>query len=264
MLENSTRLLVLLRGVAFRSEGRGHFASDTQMYDEQLLALERIHAFVVMPARAAGWHPTISADLVMPDSMHTLWHNASAQAKIAVPDARILPRHQHAEQVANIQASLLHAARHLQSAGVLLLLRVDLVLKAPLPMPRPHEMSACVRVPFDMIECESSQQKYEQRLGLRSVSDAIIWVPAATAAVFTKAISSQQHTTNLHSLHTYGLNIELMLPGMHHETNTNSDWNPLFYIIGRPHASFESRQEKLIRNPERYSCNTTLIARRLR
>lgn len=262
MLENSTRLLVLLRGVAFRSEGRGHFASGAQAYDEQWLALERIHDFVVMPARAAGWHPAVAADLVMPDSMHTLWHNASARAKIPVLDARILPRHQYAEQVANIQASLLYAAKHLESAGVLLLLRVDLVLKAPLPMPRPNEMSASVRVPFDMIECPSSQQqKYGQRLGLRSVSDAIIWVPAATAAVFTKVISSQQHATNLHSLHMHGLSIELMLPGMHHETNTNSDWNPLFYIIGRPHASFESRQEKLKRNPERYACNTTLIVR---
>ena len=64
------------------------------------------------------------------------------------------------------------------------ILRVDLVLKMPLPMPTPSDPAATVRVPFDLFASE-----HEAGGCSRSNADTILWVPSSTHNLFASSHS---------------------------------------------------------------------------
>ena len=216
-------------------------------------ALRSITTFVLHPATRAKWHAVIAADVVVPKQLEALWYNATAALSTPLAAQRLSPRHLGHSQVASIASSIRWSVSLLQTAGTLLLLRVDLVLKAEVP--------AClvghcqnVRVPFDLIECD------DDNMAFRALSDAILWIPAAAFAPFDSMLLRGNHQGHsLHSMHMEtGLEtVDVMLPGFQGDTNTDADWNPLFYIIGREHATLQAREEKLHMNPNMYSCNSS-------
>ena len=52
--------------------------------------------------------------------------------------------------------------------------------------------------------------------------------------------------------------VDVMLPGFHGDSNTDLDWNPYYYIIGRPNATLHDRQKAIRQEPELYACNASM------
>lgn len=248
-MKSSATLLVLLRGVAFRAGGRSHWSSAKETFVNQMAAMRSIDTYVLRPAALSKWHCKIAADVVVPAHLESLWQHVTAVLSAPLTAQRVTPKHLGSSQVASIASSMKWAAHLLEGAGALLLMRVDLMLQSELPI---CHVGHCerLRVPFDM--CEKDDEGHLTR----SVSDVIIWIPAVLFDRFDAMLHRPEvlRSNSLHSLHwLLGRDaIEMMLPGFQGETNTDTDWNPLFYILGREHATLEHRMEMLRMDPTLY------------
>ena len=237
-------LLVLLRGVAFRAENRGSYGSSSRAAAEQLIALRGVRTHVLDAAAARGWNATLLADVVVRGSEASLWKRLCADAfghSIARGRERRSATHTGRTQSASLAHSFAWAARSAPDVwaarDVLLVIRVDIVLKMAVPMPPPECAGAhsCIWLPFQSIRACASKA---------GVADTLLWVPTPMHASFYSYLNGSGHggysppfaKNNYHSMYT-ALPVQLFLPTVNADANTLKDENPLYTIIGWPRGN---------------------------
>ena len=233
-------LLVLLRGVAFRAESRFSYGSSNRTAAEQLVALRGVRTHVLDAAAARGWNVTLLADVVVRRSEASLWKRLCADAlgdSIARGHERRSVNHTGHTQSASLAHSFAWAARSAPDVwaarDVLLVIRVDMVLKMAVPVPPPQCAGAhsCIWLPFQSIPGCASKA---------NVADTLLWVPTPMYASFYSYLNGSAHgkhnppfgKRNYHSMHLT-LPVQLFLPTVNADANTLKDENPLYTIIGR-------------------------------
>lgn len=264
MRADSRRLLVLLRGVAFREGSRWIWNSGPgpEAVADQSAALQSIRSFALAPAHEAGWRGCdVAIDVVLHGEdarLRQAWHQAvTAHLQLTPVRSRISEKHQGTAQIASVLSSLawLSAGENLlTNAGGLLLLRADVLLKQSLRVPQPNADEGAtqfIRVPFDMMECTKGHL----------LVDTIVFVPATQYEPFERFLLRRPKAGDLHWIHHgTGVWLETWLPHFHGDPNTAVNWNPMYEIIGRPRATKEEREQRLAREPWLYRCNESSLA----
>ena len=186
-------LLILLRGAAFRHGGRTSSRDGLTAYNavnpasgEQLVALKSFQQNVVVPATAIGWRVGLAIDVVLPPQLHGAWQQVkSASGLHAAAIERLSENLRASSQSESFANSLEWASRTLAAEGAarsaVLITRVDLVLRRPLPLPAPPDVPGKLIMPFREIKAKSRDGTQGNGRCLVSWSDPIIYVPRCHA-----------------------------------------------------------------------------------
>lgn len=245
MQSTCTNLLVLLRGVPFRSFGRARsqnalpaaLAADTQ---PQFDALASVRDDVLLPAAQRGWNTTVLADLVVPHSNRSAWQRGREIIGHAIAHERLSPAFTASTQSGSLLNALAWvtriAPRHWKARDVLLLVRIDLHFKSPLPAPpAPACDDRCIWLPFSLSTAESGCTSPIKL----SVADTVIWLPREPYSAFVEAARGRITASgrryppnNLHSI-WMAAPVALLLPHVNADADTLVDANPLYFMLGR-------------------------------
>ena len=188
-------LLILLRGAAFRHGSRTSSRDRLTAYNavnpasgEQLVALKSLQQNVVVPATAIGWRVGLAIDVVLPPQLHGAWQQVkSASGLHAAAIERLSENLRASSQSESFANSLEWASRTLAAEGAarsaVLITRVDLVLRRPLPLPAPPDVPGKLIMPFREIKAKSREGRQGYGRCLVSWSDPIIYVPRCRTAL---------------------------------------------------------------------------------
>ncbi len=238
-----TGLIILLRGLAFRSGGRApQFRSGALStggtIGTQLWALRSLKQNAIESATSAGWTVTLAMDVVVPSHRVQEWRAACSQARVFEKVARVLerisPAYRHDFQSSSILDGVEwlagQAPDEFAMRGALLLMRVDLVLRQPLPLPRPPDSDSRPIVPFAYVESNKDGGCTKQ------YADTIIYVPTQGYEPFKRLLTSRK-SNSLHALAAaFNNDVRLFAPDANAEADASVHWNPLYSMIGRPEA----------------------------
>ena len=195
----STRMTVLLHGEVFRNgtsggalartaaNSRFHQGTslDSESIREQGLALQSIAAHVVAPLRSAGWNVSIALNAVTHDGAagEALLHS---QGSRHFATAHVRVRHGSLDSQAE---DILQVLRWVRTAcaecagGALLLLRIDLVMLAPLRVPSPAAFADATTLLYPWYD------SYDRTSGNRRLlNDVLTFVPASSRDTFEHAL----------------------------------------------------------------------------
>ena len=235
------QLGILLRGMSFRSAGRTAFQSrsyDQQFSnstEEQLMAIQSIEQHVLVPAAKIGWNVSIWIDVVVPSPHSKSFRRAIMERRgfdHKIVGYRTSTAYRAEQQGASLRESLDWCTTQTLAVwkawSVLLVLRVDLVLRVNLPMPTPPELDKRLMVPFSLLELKQETGKC-----VKSYSDTILWVPRPAYQALHDFVNSCCHVS-LHSLAGSGTSVRTFMPGANADSDSSAAWNPLYYMIGRP------------------------------
>ena len=203
-------LLILLRGAAFRHGSRTSSRDRLTAYNavnpasgEQLVALTSLQQNVVVPATAIGWRVGLAIDVVLPPQLHGAWQQVKSASGLHVAAIERLSENLRASsQSESFADSLEWASRTMAADGearsAVLITRVDLVLRRPLPLPAPPDVPGKLIMPFREIKAKSREGRQGYGRCLVSWSDPIIYVPRCRIAL---------DCTRLHSMATIRVSV---------------------------------------------------------
>ena len=186
-------LLILLRGAAFRHGGRTSSRDGLTAYNavnpasgEQLVALKSFQQNVVVPATAIGWRVGLAIDVVLPTRLHGAWQQVKIASGLhATAIERLGENLRAGTQSESLAESLQWVSRTMPAEGearsAVLITRVDLVLRRPLPLPAPPDVPGKLIMPFREIKAKSRDGRQGNGRCLVSWSDPIIYVPRCHA-----------------------------------------------------------------------------------
>ena len=221
-------LLVVLRGGTFpkvnttrTGPSKGEYSdNDTS---EQLLALESIVRHVLVPARKAGWHTAVAADMVVApqhrDALVSRMHGLFGRS--------VALRLHEALTIATQLIGWLHTLEWVRSDAAfqalawaaLLIVRADLAFKSPLLLPSPEALtgSTTVFAPFKVLERFGAQTSHNHT----RMNDVMLLVP-----------SRADH---------YGeLSVDVLSSTSKHDLNSMLEWP--YRLIGRREAPHNTRE----------------------
>jgi hypothetical protein len=143
---------------------------------------------VVVPATAIGWRVGLAIDVVLPPQLHGAWQQVkSASGLHAAAIERLSENLRASSQSESFADSLEWASRTLAAEGearsAVLITRVDLVLRRPLPLPAPPDVPGKLIMPFREIKAKSREGRQGYGRCLVSWSDPIIYVPRCRIAL---------------------------------------------------------------------------------
>ena len=250
-------LMVVLRGHAFRLGGQFtvRTTNSTGMIRSQLRVLSNIRANVLEPAmHIAKWSiPSILVDAVYAKSLAATWRDMCTQAfsgfRVAVrplagkgrPGSRLS---QAASMSSTWQWALVTAAQWESCWDAVLVLRVDVAFKMPLPLPAPWSPPASfVHLPHPAPPCGGLTATPN---GHRRVGDTFFYVPRDLYGRLQYAFAVKDEldikSIALHDLSDW-LPLERLRFWMRDEyqSNTAIAPNPLFFQTGRDGATSKSQ-----------------------
>ena len=240
----SNVLLILLRGMAFRSGRRGSLQG-TADEAPQIRVLESIRDRVVQPAMRLGWKPEVVASLSVGNSSHASHLYDLLRSKLCASAMRL--------ENGRTQMENLHAALHWSwfagwsrfgMWGALLILRADVEIKMDLPLPSPKsELRHEIHVPFEALVSHVVSKRASSR-GVNTthfalpevpdVCDVIIYLPRCRLEEFVLAsVPFMAAPTVLHKMCHWSLGaISYFIPGTYN-SDTAVHTNPLYRMISR-------------------------------
>ena len=265
------QLLFVLRGQAFRNastayNSNAHSASNAE---PQLRTVAALHRDVLPALMRRGWSPTVLADITSPPQHAVALERALLRLrplKVRLRERR-LP-----SQLASLEATLrwaMDAAARVVAWHAVLLLRIDVILKQPLPLPAPVARGTRAEqrllLPFlnrPRTHTRSSPVLAVPPSGRVAVSDVLAFLPRCRvaelltvlrAAVATRRtvngsrplplddLERRERTTclglmeagHLHRLCECMRAVHVLLPLLR-ESNPALEWNELYAFDGRP------------------------------
>ena len=237
-------LLVLIRGIAFRSGRRGSNFS-TASAAPQIKAFESIRDRVLLPAWKAGWAPEILASVSV--------RNSSSAAKIRTLLRNTLCVTALRFETGRTQMENLHAALHWSwfaararfgRFGAMLILRADVEFKMDVKLPSPDSSKRHkIVVPFEALVVHptskhaANRQRTMPKFALPEipdVCDVVIYLPRCRLEEFVLAAAPFRTAPSLlHKMCYWSLGgISYLLP---HAFNSDTavHANPLYQMISR-------------------------------
>lgn len=251
-------LLVLLRGEAYRDGQRGKSSYTSRaphVEAAQRNALRSIIQFALEPLRTRGWSTLLLADITTSRSRHAelaSWLNSSSvSAQVSGWAHRVRAYPAGKTQLGSLNQSFAWAlaAAANKPWRALLLLRVDLTLKAPLNLPSPPKYHAeCAR-------SSSCDLISPFRVGSRTPSgnpspnDVILWLPRCRIAEFIAQLAVRAAVaadrTKFLAIRAVGMHdlcdwltdaphgrVRFMLPGVWN-SDSSAEANPIYRMSGR-------------------------------
>jgi len=233
-VDSRTGLVIIVHGIAYRGCGRGCQTASSSTY-EQSRAFKTFQQHVLMPAIASGWNVSLAIDVVLEPQHVQHWHRLTSSLAKSFPiylnDG---PNYRGSSQLASTRTTLnwcmnaMAAAGDSNARGALLLIRVDLMIRKPLPMPMPNDRDERVIVPFRMLGLSSTPNCASKKM---STSDTIIWVPRAARPVAERCLWRQTDAISLDTLcHP---DLRFFSPTTNADPNSEVAWNDIYYMIGR-------------------------------
>ena len=292
----SSNLLVLLHGIGFRvgdqlySTGRqldfntppSHLRSKA----EQQRAIESITTNVLKPAWHLNWSTHVFVDAVVPKHFEIAWRQLLYSRLPLIPTLaaeRTTPEHTGGTQAHSLLKSMLWVAQHPNGRAawtrrdVLLLTRLELILKMRLPMPPPPDnLLKRMLIPFYHVDCptedgpaifdDNDPSRNAIPGCLRIASDTMLWVPRQVHTAFEAFLAdphkhpytcrgAASHTSECTasnavdtargdkvSFHDLGMrssriDAAAFLPKVNADANPARTWNPLYDFVGRQTSS---------------------------
>ena len=229
----ASSLALVLRGQGFRTGGHRSRTYTTQL-EEQLRAVTSVHDHVVVPAGRNGWSLSLALHVFAPprhvDAL--LAHFAELQMSPAAIRNHTAP--DEPSQLASWATSLQWAGRKTPAQwSAMLILRLDLAFKQPLPLPAPCGIGHTILAPFQQSFAFGSHNNE----GQPRIADVLLFVPRVRHAELLAALKRVKSTKAvLHDLCNWVDDVGFMFsPG--HDANSEKEWNPLYRITGRPEAA---------------------------
>ena len=229
----ASSLALVLRGQGFRTGGHRSRTYTTQL-EEQLRAVTSVHDHVVVPAERNGWSLSLALHVFAPprhvDAL--LAHLAELQMSPAAIRNHTSP--DESSQLASWATSLQWAGRKTPAQwSAMLILRLDLALKQPLPLPAPCGIGHTILAAFQQSFAFGSHNNE----GQPRIADVLLFVPRVRHAELLAALKRVKNTKAvLHDLCNWVDDVGFMFsPG--HDANSEKEWNPLYRITGRPEAA---------------------------
>lgn len=193
-----------------------------------------MHDHVVVPAERNGWSLSLALHLFAPprhvDAL--LAHFAELQMSPAAIRNHTAP--DEPSQLASWATSLQWAGRKTPAQwSAMLILRLDLALKQPLPLPAPCGIGHTILAAFQQSFAFGSHNNE----GQPRIADVLLFVPRVRHAELLAALKRVKNTKAvLHDLCNWVDDVGFMFsPG--HDANSEKEWNPLYRITGRPEAA---------------------------
>jgi hypothetical protein len=130
----------------------------------------------------------------------------------------------------------------------MLILRLDLALKQPLPLPAPCGIGHTILAAFQQSFAFGSHNNE----GQPRIADVLLFVPRVRHAELLAALKRVKNTKAvLHDLCNWVDDVGFMFsPG--HDANSEKEWNPLYRITGRPEAAPSVLNASMLPRRERY------------
>ena len=193
-----------------------------------------MHDHVVVPAERNGWSLSLALHVFAPprhvDAL--LAHFAELQMSPAAIRNHTAP--DEPSQLASWATSLQWAGRKTPAQwSAMLILRLDLALKQPLPLPAPCGIGHTILAAFQQSFAFGSHNNE----GQPRIADVLLFVPRVRHAELLAALKRVKNTKAvLHDLCNWVDDVGFMFsPG--HDANSEKEWNPLYRITGRPEAA---------------------------
>jgi len=245
----SGRLLLVLRGEAFRLGGH-RTRNHTEDVAEQLGGLDTVYDHVAAPAAAQGWQVSLALDVFAPEHLVSVMitHLKKDPERLRPEALRWHLTPTRPSQLASWADTLTWATSEARSTdwAAMLIVRVDLAFKQPLPLPRPCAMGRTILAPFQQSFLFGSHNSY----GVPRIADTLLLVPRARNEELARALaraSAADSKAVLHDVCNWVGDVGFMVsPG--HDADSQKEWNPLYRMLGRP--AFTPTTAGEFRNPD--------------
>lgn len=249
-------LLVLVRGCAYHYNLHRFGPTNARRLDrriegEQAAAIRSIRPSVLKPLERKGWNLhlafditncswPVTADGVSGDGGARLSREAIALGRGVERGERQVRFRIRPESGAGFRSAQVGgcldslewatAQRRIQNYWATLILRIDMLFKAELPLPSPAESmrSSAVRI-------FSATWQRDDLLpgGTLRANDVIFWIPGTAALAAFKSVLLS--TANVNDMHLISSSLDVgTLFFSQHDSDSQHDWNSVYSLIGRP------------------------------
>jgi hypothetical protein len=210
---------LLIRGEAFRIGGQSKRRTNGSI-DEQKIAFESIKKNIIHPLKEKYSKINIYVDIVvLSKEKQELIKKWFSELK----DIKIIHIHKYVleTQIKTLEQSLML----IKNNYPILIIRIDTVFK--------------VKIPFNKMSNTYFYVPFHGKFGPR-INDIMIQIPKKSLFIFKKAL--KYHKIDLHYVYESLINLKIpkdklkFIINKRYDANSAKEWNPIYYLIGRPIA----------------------------